>query len=166
MNQRSNSVSTFARVKYREANQRFGIYRNDRLHHMYMIGKTGTGKSTLLHTLMRRDLENGEGFAFLDPHGDLIERVLDDATKLRRDDVYYFDVTNLRSNFVFNPLERVHPERRAFVASSLLEAFKKLWPDSWGPRMEHILRNTLLTLLDQPEATMRDVLRLLADDEY
>lgn len=162
----NNRITYFARVKFRDDNDRFGIYQQDRLAHMYIIGKTGTGKSTLLETLMRDDLEHREGFAFLDPHGDLVERILASVPESRADDVIYVDVTDPASTFIFNPLERVPVHRRAFVASSLIEAFKKLWADSWGPRLEHILRNSLLTLLDQPEATLADVSKLLTNDEY
>ena len=161
-----NPVTYFARVKFREQNDRFGIRRNDRLAHMYIIGKTGTGKSTLLETLMRHDLDNKEGFAFLDPHGDLVERIVAAVPSWRREHVTYVNVPDLAQNFTFNPLERVPAERRAFIASSLVEAFKKLWADSWGPRMEYILRNCLLTLLDQPSATLADVSKLLANDQY
>ena len=162
----NNRITYFARVKFREQHDRFGIYRKDRLAHVYMIGKTGTGKSTLLETLMRQDIECGEGFAFLDPHGDLVERILACVPESRAADLIYVNVPDPAQTFVFNPLERVPVERRAFVASSLIDAFKKLWADSWGPRLEHILRNSLLTLLDQPEATLADVLRLLSNDQF
>lgn len=160
------TVTFFARTNFRNQQRLFGVRRSDRLSHFYVIGKTGTGKSTLLETLMRQDLENGEGFAFLDPHGDLIEKILLAVPTERQPDVVYFNATD-RSNLVgLNPLRSVPPEKRPVAASGLLEAFKKIWADSWGPRMEHILRNTLLALLDQPEATLADVPRLLESPEF
>ncbi|MDA2925667.1 type IV secretion system DNA-binding domain-containing protein [Acidobacteria bacterium AH-259-G07] len=158
-----NRVTFFGQGNYRDYNDFFGIRRADRLAHMYIIGKTGTGKTTLLETMVRQDIENGEGFALLDPHGDLIERVLPAISKFRPHDVVYFNVPDLAKPLGFNPLERVPVAKRPLAASGLLEAFKKIWDDSWGPRTEHILRNALLALLDQPEATLADILRLLDD---
>jgi Type IV secretion-system coupling protein DNA-binding domain len=133
---------------------------------MYLIGKTGTGKSTLLETMICQDMENGQGLALVDPHGDLVERVMARVPEHRKDDLIYFDVPDSGKAFGFNPLEGVPPGKRALAASGLLEVFKKLWADSWGPRLEHILRNALLALLDQPQATLADVLRLLTDGVY
>jgi type IV secretory pathway TraG/TraD family ATPase VirD4 len=133
---------------------------------MYIVGKTGTGKSTLLETLVSQDIKAGQGLALLDPHGDLVERVLARVPEERKGDVIYFNVPDRVSPLGFNPLERVPGPQRALAASHLLEAFKKLWSEFWGPRTEHILRNTLLALLDQPEATLADVLRLLDDPAY
>jgi len=108
-------------------------------------------------------MENGEGLALLDPHGDLVEKVLQTVPDRRRGDLIYFDVPDRANPLGFNPLERVAPEKRALAAAGLLDAFKKIWADSWGPRLEHILRNCFLALLDQPDATLADVLRLLDD---
>jgi hypothetical protein len=160
------SITHFARTNFRNERRVFGIRRPDRRAHTYLIGKTGTGKSTLLETLIRKDIEHGEGLALLDPHGDLVERVLGYATEKRKEDIIYFNVPDRTAPLGFNPLERVPPEKRALAASGLLEVFKKLWADSWGPRLEHILRNALLALFDQPEATLADVLRLLDDRAY
>jgi hypothetical protein len=133
---------------------------------MYLMGKTGTGKSTLLETLLRQDLTAGEGLALLDPHGDLVERVVAAVPEHRKTDIFYFNVPDRDQPFGFNPLDSVPPEKRALAASSLLEAFKKIWADTWGPRLEYILRNALLALLDQPHSTLADVLRLLGDKAY
>jgi hypothetical protein len=133
---------------------------------MYVIGKTGTGKSTLLHTLMRHDLASGQGFALLDPHGDLVEHVRRQVPVWRQPDLTYVNVPDPSERFGFNPLASVPHEKRALAASGLLDVFKKLWLDSWGPRLEYILRNALLALLEQPQATLADVLRLLVDDSY
>ena len=133
---------------------------------MYVVGRTGTGKSTLLETLALQDIKAGRGLALLDPHGDLIERLLPVARNERPADLVYLDASDAQEPLGFNPLERVPPERRALAASGLLEAFKKLWADSWGPRLEHLLRNTLLALLEQPEATLADVPRLLSEPAF
>jgi len=161
-----NRVTFFGQGNYRDYNDFFGIKRKDRLAHMYIIGKTGTGKTTLLETMIRQDIENGEGFAFFDPHGDMIERVLPTVSKFRSGDLIYFNVPDSTQPLGFNPLESVPVAKRSLAASGLLEAFKKIWDDSWGPRTEHILRNTLLALLDQPQATLADILRLLDDPEF
>lgn len=133
---------------------------------MYIIGKTGTGKSTLLETMIRQDIEDGHGLALIDPHGDLVERVLAAIPENRKGDLIYFNVPDGTQPLGFNPLEAAPPQKRALAASGLLEVFKKIWADSWGPRLEHILRNALLALLDQPEATLADVLRLLDDSAF
>jgi len=133
---------------------------------MYVVGKTGTGKSTLLETLIRQDITAGEGITLFDPHGDLIEKVLAAVPPNRKKDCIYFNVSDASSPLGFNPLERVPPGKRALAASGLLEVFKKIWPEFWGPRLEHILRNALLALLDQPQATLADILRLLEDAAF
>lgn len=155
----------FARTNFRDKRRTFGIKRVDRRAHMYVIGKTGTGKSTLLETLIAQDIAHGEGVALLDPHGDLAEKVLQNIPAERKGDLFYFDPI-ASEPLSFNPLEHVPPVRRPLAAAGLLEAFKKIWADSWGPRLEHILRNALLALLDQPDATLGDVLRLLVDSAF
>jgi hypothetical protein len=162
----NNRITYFARTNFRNEQKTFGIKRADRRAHMYVIGKTGTGKSTLLETLIRQDIKNGEGLALLDPHGDLVEKVLKAIPDERKKDLIYFNVADTQHPLGFNPLENVPAEKRSLAASGLLDAFKKIWADSWGPRLEHILRNALLALLDQPEATLADVLRLLDDQGY
>src|SRR6266404_5788504 len=161
-----NCITYFAQTNFRNEQKTFGIKRADRRAHMYVIGKTGTGKSTLLETLIGQDIENGEGLALLDPHGDLVEKVLESIPNERNKDLIYFNVADTRNPLGFNPLENVPAEKRSLAASELLDAFKKIWADSWGLRLEHILRNALLALLDQPEATLADVQRLLEDPAY
>src|SRR2546428_4268330 len=134
--------------------------------HTYIIGKTGTGKSTLLENLARQDIRAGHGLTLLDPHGDLVERLVEDVPEERQPDCIYFNVPDVAHPLGFNPLESVSPIRRPLAASGLLEVFKKIWMDTWGPRLEHILRNALLALLDQPEATLESVLRLLDDRTF
>jgi hypothetical protein len=155
----------FARTNFRNERRTFGIKRADRRAHLYVIGKTGTGKSTLLETLIRQDIARNEGVALLDPHGDLAEKVLADIPEKRQGDLLYLDPIASQP-LGFNPLENVPPLKRPLAAAGLLEVFKKIWADSWGPRLEHILRNALLALLDQPSATLADVLRLLTDSAF
>src|SRR6266545_1681314 len=161
-----NPLAVFARTNSRDDRRLFGIRQDDRLAHLYITGKTGTGKSTLLETLMRTDLYSGNGFALLDPHGDLAEKVRSAVLPERRDDLVYFNVPDTSRVLGFNPLAPAAPDARPLIASGLLQAFKKIWADSWGPRLEHILRNALLALLDQPESTLADVLRLLGDKAF
>jgi hypothetical protein len=138
----------------------------DRRRHLYLIGKTSTGKSTLLFNLMMADLELGRGFALLDPHGDLASAVADAVPVERTNDVLYFDPADLSHPVAFNPLERVAPDRRPLLAAHIVAAFKHLWGDSWGPRLEYILDNSLRLLLDAPGSTLLGLPRLLADDKY
>jgi len=152
-----NSITYFARTNFRNRNIPFGTY---------AIGKTGTGKSTLLETLIRQDIANGHGVALLDPHGDLVETIATSIPEHRKKDLIYFNVPYETQPFGYNPLKRVIPEKRPLAASGILEVFKKMWADFWGPRMEHVLRNALLALLDQPEATMPDIVKLIVNDTF
>jgi type IV secretory pathway TraG/TraD family ATPase VirD4 len=160
------SPSFFARTNFRNKGIPVGIKQADRLSHMYVIGKTGTGKSTLVETLVMQDVAQGRGMMLIDPHGDLAERIAHSIPAHRRQDVIYFNVPDPAQPFGYNPLKHVREDKISLAASGLLEAFKKMWPDAWGVRMEHVLRNTLLTLLEQPEATLADVLRLLDDKAF
>jgi energy-coupling factor transporter ATP-binding protein EcfA2 len=163
---KENNITFFAETNFRNKQVKFGIKRDDRRAHMYLIGKTGTGKSTLLETLIRQDIVSGQGLALLDPHGDLVEKILTRLPEHRKDDLIYFNVPDHTQALSLNPLESISPLKRPLAASGLLEVFKKLWMDSWGPRLEHIMRNALLALLDQPQATLADVLRLLNDQAF
>jgi len=159
-------VSYFARTNHRRAGISFGIRQADRLAHVYLVGKTGTGKSTLIETLARQDLAAGRGFALLDPHGDLAERVWTAVPEARRGRVRYLNAPDPSQPYGYNPLRRVRTDKIPLAASGLIETLKKLWPDAWGVRMEHILRNSLYALLEQEEATLPDILRLYADDAF
>jgi hypothetical protein len=161
-----NEIRFFAETNFRNQRVRFGIKQADRRAHMYILGKTGTGKSTLLETLVRQDIASGQGLALLDPHGDLVEKVLAQLPEHRKDDLIYFNVPDDSHVLGINPLESLSPSKRPLAASGLLEVFKKIWADSWGPRLEHIMRNALLALLDQPQATLADVLKLLDDRSF
>ncbi len=132
---------------------------------MYVIGKTGTGKTTLLENLLLQDIRAGRGLVLLDPHGDLAERIAARIPLFRSDDLIHFNTTASRQTYGCNPLRRVSPDVRPLVASGVLEVFKKQWTgSSWGVNMEHILRNALLALLDMPRATLADIPRLLTDE--
>ncbi len=159
-------LTFLGRTNWRNAQRPFGIKQADRRSHMYVIGKTGTGKSTLLETMIRQDIKNGAGLALLDPHGDLVERVLALTPREKRQDVIYFNVPDASRPLGFNPLEGVPRSSRPLAASNMLEVFKKIWSESWGPRLEHILRNALLALMDQPQATLADILWLLDDKDF
>jgi len=139
---------------------------NDRRRHLYLIGKSGTGKSTLLFNMMISDLAGGRGFALLDPHGDLARDVADAVPAQRTNDVVYFDPADLSHPVAFNPLAGVAVDRRPLVAAHIVAAFKHLWGESWGPRLEYILGNSLRLLLDAPGTTLLGLPRLLVDDTY
>jgi hypothetical protein len=159
-------VIQFARVDFRRDRRPFGIKNEDRFSHIYIIGKTGTGKSTLLETMALQDLKHGNGFALIDPHGDLTERLAARIPTARRADTIYFNPSDPTQPYGYNPLRQVRQEFISLAASGLMEVLKKMWADSWGVRMEHILRNVLLALLEQPNATLHDVLRVLSDRNY
>jgi type IV secretory pathway TraG/TraD family ATPase VirD4 len=144
----------------------FGIKDDDRFSHVYIIGKTGAGKSTLLETMALQDIRRGAGLALIDPHGDLVERIASQIPHWRQPQVIYLNASDPHQPFGYNPLRHVRQDRISLAASGFLEVFKKMWPDAWGVRMEHILRNVLLALLEQPNSTMRDILRMLSDKTF
>jgi hypothetical protein len=159
-------VTRFARANHRNSNRLFGIRDEDRFSHIYVIGKTGTGKSTLLETMVMQDLLRGHGLALIDPHGDLADRVVARMPSKRESDLIYLNAPDPMQRFGYNPLRRVRREYISLAASGMMEVFKKMWPDAWGVRMEHILRNVLMALLEQPDATMHDILSMLSDKTY
>ena len=138
----------------------------DRRRHVYLIGKTGTGKSTLLYNFMAADLARGHGFALLDPHGDLAEAVADSVPAWRTNDVIYLDPSDLAFPIGINPLAGVESDRRPLVAAHIVAAFQHIWGNSWGPRLEYILTNALRLLLDAPGSTLLGLPRLLSDERY
>ena len=140
-------VLRLGQVDFRSDRRVFGIKNEDRFSHIYIIGKTGTGKSTLLETMAVQDLERGNAFALIDPHGDLVERVAARIPTHRQADVVYLNAADPSQPYGYNPLRHVREDRTALAASGMMEVFKKMWPDAWGVRMEHILRNTLMALL-------------------
>jgi len=159
-------VSYFGRANFRNRHTRFGIKQPDRLSHMYVIGKTGVGKSTSIETLAIQDLEAGRGFALIDPHGDLVERVAAMIPRSERGRVRYLDATDPKQPCGYNPLRRVRYDKIPLAVSGLLETLNKLWPDAWGVRMEHVLRNSLYALLERDDARLPDILRLYTDDDF
>jgi len=153
-------------TNFRNTNKRFGIKDKDRLGHIYVIGKTGTGKSTLLENMAISDIERGNGLCLIDPHGDIAEDILNYIPQERMNDLIYFNPKSTEQPIGFNPLHDIHPNYHHLVASGLISTFKKIWIDSWGPRLEYILRFALLTLLQVPKATLLDIQALLVDQEF
>jgi hypothetical protein len=144
----------------------FGLRRADRRQHLYCVGKTGTGKTTLLRNLILSDIYAGEGVGLLDPHGDLAAEVLDHIPPWRTDDVVYFNPADLEHPVGFNLLQNVPTERRHRIASGLVGAMKNIWRDSWGPRLEYILYAAVAALLDSENTSILGVQRILVDPEY
>jgi hypothetical protein len=159
-------VTPFAITNWRDIRKVFGIKQKNRRGHIYLIGKTGTGKSTLMANMMISDIKQGNGAALVDPHGDLTEEILDSIPEERIADVIYFNPADTEFPIAFNPLEKVLPDGRYLVASGLISVFKKIWPDFWGPRLEHILRHGLLTLLEVPNSSLLDLPRLLVNKTF
>lgn len=162
----NSDITIFGQTNYRNANRPFGIKRTDRRRHMYIIGKTGMGKTTLLENLIISDIINGEGCCYIDPHGDTAEKLLDFIPPHRINDVIYLNPADTEFPISFNVLEAVDEINKNFVASGLISVFKKLWADSWGPRLEYILRNAILSLLDYPGSTLLGIMRILVEREY
>jgi len=156
----------FGETNFRNQRRKFGIKVNDRRKHFYIIGKTGMGKTTLLDNMAIQDIQNGNGLGIVDPHGDFAERMLNFVPSSRVNDVIYFNPADLDFPIAFNVMEQVGPEYRHLVASGLMGVFKKIWPDVWSARMEYILNNSVLALLEYPGATLLGINRMLADADY
>lgn len=159
-------VTYFGATDARGKRVPFGIKAKDRARHMYVIGKTGMGKSTLLENMAIQDIRNGEGMAFIDPHGSAVEKLLDFIPENRIKDVVYFAPFDLEHPIAFNVMEDVGYDKRHLVVSGLMATFKKIWVDAWSARMEYILSNTLLALLEYPGATLLGVNRMYTDKNY
>jgi hypothetical protein len=159
-------VTYFAATDSRGKRVPFGIKSKDRDRHMYVIGKTGMGKSTLLENMAIQDLRNGEGLAFIDPHGGTVDRLLEYVPENRIKDVVYFAPFDMDNPIAFNVMEDVGYDKRHLVVSGLMATFKKIWEDAWSARMEYILTNTLLALLEYPNATLLGVNRMYTDKAY
>ncbi len=151
---------------YRDQNQLFGIKRRDRRQHMYILGKSGTGKSGLMTNMIYQNIVNGEGVGVVDPHGELVETVLSAIPPERIKDVVYFNPADTEYHIGFNVLEIENPEHKHLVASGLMGIFTKIWANAWSARMEYILNNTILALLDTPGTTLLGVTRMLVDKDY
>lgn len=159
-------VTSIGRTNYRGIDMEFGIKTLDRRRHMYIIGKTGMGKSVLLENMLYSDIQAGRGIAVVDPHGDLAESVINFVPSWRTNDVIIIDPSDREWPIAFNMLENIDPSLNTIVASGLVGIFKKIYADSWGPRLEHILRNTILSLLEYPNTTMLGIPRILQDWEF
>lgn len=166
----SKECSFFGRTNYEAALEEkkfiFGIKRGDRRRHIYAIGKSGVGKSKFLELLIRQDIAHGHGVCLIDPHGDLIEAILDFIPQNRVNDVVLIDPADTKFPISFNPLLNVSPELKHQVTQGLLEVLEKQFGANWTPRLEHVFRFTCLALLDYPEATMRGMISMLTDRNY
>jgi hypothetical protein len=159
-------ITYFGETDTRNKRVKFGIKAKDRLKHVYVIGKTGMGKSTLLENMAVQDIQSGEGIAFIDPHGKTADLLLEYVPEWRKKDVIYFAPFDINYPISFNVMEDVGADKRHLVANGLMSAFKKIWVDAWSARMEYILNNTILALLEYPGSTLISINRMLADKEY
>lgn len=159
-------ITYFAKTNFRGKEHIFGVKKDDRRRHVYVIGKTGMGKTNLLETMIITDIKAGNGIAVVDPHGDLAEKILNFIPASRINDVVYFNPADVDYPIAFNVMEQVDPKYRHLVASGLIGVFKKIWADSWGPRLEYLLRNVILALLEYPGSTLLGVPRMFIDKDY
>ena len=162
----NSDINFFAETTSRGARRKFGIKLDDRRRHMYVIGKTGMGKSQMLQNMAIQDIQAGRGVGVIDPHGEFAEALLDYIPNNRVNDVISFTPADINNPIGFNIMESVGVEQRHFIASGLMSAFKKIWVDVWSARMEYILNNTLLALLEYPNSTIMGSNRMLADKDY
>lgn len=162
----SNPVVLFGKTNFRNQEGHFGIKMDDRRRHMYIIGKTGMGKSELLKNIAIQDIQDGRGLAFIDPHGDPVEDLLDYIPQHRIKDVIYINPADMEFPIAFNVMEEVEPDKRHLVADGIMAVFKKLWVDLWSARMEYILNYTILALLEVPDSTLLGINRMLAEKDF
>ena len=167
MESMDNDVTYIGETNYRAQRKRFGIRTRDRFFHMHLIGRTGTGKSTLIKNMLLQDIRAGRGCALFDPHGDLVEELLPAAQAERPGELIYLDATEARPSWHFNPLGGVHRQHHALAAAGLVDVFKNIWGDqSLGARSQHLLRNVAFTLLEAPGASLALIPQLLTDGSY
>ncbi len=159
-------ITILAETNFRNKRTKFGIKKDDKRRHVYIIGKTGGGKTVLEENMAIQDIQKGYGVAIVDPHGEFAERILDFVPSERVNNVVYFNPADADHPIAFNIMEKVDPEFRHLVASGLMGAFKKIWAGLWSSRMEYILHNTILALLEYPGTTLLGVNRMLADKDY
>ncbi len=160
------TITVFAQTNFRNRVRKFGILKDDRRRHVYLMGKTGMGKTTMIENMVISDIYAGNGVAVVDPHGDFAATIIEHIPAHRVQDVIYFNPSDTEYPIGFNILEELHPEYRHLVANGLVSVFKKIWADSWGPRLEYILMNTILALIEYPGSTLLGVLRMLVDKSY
>src|SRR3989339_1196393 len=159
-------ICLFGQTNFRNQLIRFGIKTDDRRRHMYIIGKTGMGKTTMMENMVLHDIYKGHGVGIVDPHGDFAEKIINYIPSRRINDVIYFNPADTDNPIGFNILEVKDEKQKHLVAAGLMAIFKKIWPDAWSSRMEYILNNTLLALLDYQGSTLLGINRLLADKKY
>lgn len=159
-------ICLFAQTNFRNQLRRFGIKTDDRRRHMYIVGKTGMGKSTMMENMVLDDIYTGHGVGLVDPHGDFAEKIIDFIPPKRINDVVYINPSDLEYPIGFNILEVHSEEQKHLVVAGLMGIFKKIWPDVWSARMEYILNNTLLALIEYPGSTLLGINRLLSDKKY
>ena len=165
-NQNDENISAFGLTNFRGINHQFGMLRRDRSRHVYIIGQTGAGKSGMLELFALSDIFYNQGYCIIDPHGDFAINNLRFVPEKRIKDVVYFNPADREFPVAFNPLEISDPSRKPNVCSEVIGVLKRMFGDSWGPRLEHILRYTLLALLDRPETTLLDISRMLTDKDF
>ena len=161
-----NEVTYFARTNFRNQMRKFGVKTDDRRRHVYVIGKTGMGKTVLLENMILSDIYAGHGCCYVDPHGDTAERLIDFIPSWRINDVIYFNPADLDYPIGFNILETVNEKHKHLVASGMMGVFKKIWENLWSARMEYILNNSILALLDNPGSTLLGINRMLSDADF
>src|SRR4030043_1309856 len=159
-------INFFAETNFRNIRKKFGIKVDDRRRHVYVVGKTGMGKTAMLQNMAVQDIQNGKGIGFVDPHGEAAEELLDFVPSNRINDVVYINPADLNYPIAFNVMESVGLEYRHLVAGGLMGVFKKIWPDVWSARMEYILNNSILALLECPGSTFLVFNKMLADPDY
>jgi len=159
-------ITFLAKTNFRKKDQVFGIKRVDRRQHSYVVGKTGVGKTAFLKNMALQDIQNGEGLAIIDPHGEFVEEVLDSIPAHRINDVVYFNPADMEFPVSFNIMEVADPRYKHLIASGLIGIFTKIWANVWSARMEYILSNTILALLDTPGTTLLGIPRMLVDRDY
>lgn len=160
------NISAFGLTNFRGINHQFGMLRYDRSRHIYIIGQTGAGKSGTLELLALSDIFHGQGYAIIDPHGDFAINNMKFIPGARMEDVVYFNPADTEYPLGFNPLEVTNPAQKTNISSEVIGVLKRMFGESWGPRLEYILRYTILALLDRPETTMLDITRMLTDKRF
>jgi len=162
----NDDITFFAKTTFRNIRKKFGIKTDDRRRHVYIVGKTGMGKTASLENMAVQDIQEGRGIGFVDPHGEAAEKLLDFIPTDRINDVVYFNPADLEYPIAFNVMEKVDASHRHLIAGGLMGVFKKIWPDVWSARMEYILNNCILALLEYPGSTLLGVNRMLADPAF
>lgn len=165
-NTNEDELTYLGTTDFKDSGNKFGIIKEDKFRHVYIVGKTGMGKSTFISNMVVSDMQRNNGIAVVDPHGDLVEDVMAHIPSHRTNDVFLFDVSDTNYPVWFNILEYTHPDQKNLIASAVVSIFKKLFENSWWPRLEYILRNVMLSILEYPNATLMHVMRMLTDKNF